>query len=329
LYLAMDLERFLAKCRQGQWRLDELDWSVAPRPMARREEIAVVRYFTNMAGIERLAAALFAAQRRLTDDPVLREIFATFVADEERHAQAAERLAAFYDVHHFERYELSRELIAFRGPFLRAVERVSPEIANAYITGGELLLDVALLRSLDDYVADAMSRQVMELINRDESRHIAMDYFMMERYADAEYRRRQRARKSLVARLRSLLIVGEMLFYARPFLAAVFLDPMELLDPGGTRLKEAFKRMQYLALKPHLEQRPFARFIVTVRRAYNAPVIGALFGGLLSRIGGAPGKYLADLYTADEAARVRAMSVEELAEEALRAKELGRRAGAA
>ena len=59
--------------------------------------------------------------------------------------------------------------------------------ANAYITAGELILDVALLRSLDDYVADEMSHRAMYLINRDESRHIAIDYRMVEYYASPEY----------------------------------------------------------------------------------------------------------------------------------------------
>jgi hypothetical protein len=99
--MGLDLNRMLAKCLQGQWRIRDLDWSVEPRPMSREDETAVVQYFTDMAGIERMAGALFAEQRRRVDDPVLKEIFTTFVVDEERHAQVAERLANFYDVHHY------------------------------------------------------------------------------------------------------------------------------------------------------------------------------------------------------------------------------------
>ena len=64
----MDLERMLAKCRRDQWRADDLDWTLTPRPLSADDEIAVVQYFTNMAGIERLAGArsLFALQRELT-----------------------------------------------------------------------------------------------------------------------------------------------------------------------------------------------------------------------------------------------------------------------
>jgi len=51
--------------------------------------------------------------------------------------------------------------VHFRPHFLAAIEFLPPEIANGYVTAGELLLDVALLRSLNDYVDDAMSHQAM------------------------------------------------------------------------------------------------------------------------------------------------------------------------
>ena len=49
-------------------------------------EEAIVQLFTDMAGIERLAGALFREQGRRVADPTLRAIFATFVTDELRHA---------------------------------------------------------------------------------------------------------------------------------------------------------------------------------------------------------------------------------------------------
>src|SRR5678816_717322 len=116
----------LAKCREGQWDADDLDWSRPPPPMPRAKEEAVVQAFTDMAGIERLAAALFAAQERKTDDPTLRAIFATFVVDEARHAVVAARLARYYDVHRYRAYEQSPALVAFRAPFLAVIELAPP-----------------------------------------------------------------------------------------------------------------------------------------------------------------------------------------------------------
>lgn len=97
----MDLRVMLEKCEREQWRVGDLDWNKQPREMSRADEIAIVQYFTDMAGIERLAGALFAQQMKNADDEVLRRIFATFVKDEVRHAHAAQMLADFYDVHHY------------------------------------------------------------------------------------------------------------------------------------------------------------------------------------------------------------------------------------
>jgi hypothetical protein len=157
----MDLERMLEKCVRDQWSIDDLDWSLPPPELPRDKEEAVVQAFVDMSGIELLAGALFEVQRAKTDDPILKKIFATFVADEKRHSAVAARLAQHYDVHHYREYKESESLTAFRPHFLEVVRHASPEIANAYITAGELILDVALLRSLDDYVDDAMSHRAM------------------------------------------------------------------------------------------------------------------------------------------------------------------------
>src|SRR5882672_3912230 len=112
----------LDKCVRDQWRADDLDWSL-PRPaLPRAKEEAVVQYFTDMAGIELLAGALFEVQRNKTTDPTLKKIFSTFVADEKRHSAVASRLARHYDVHHYKIYTESESLSAFRPHFLRLVE---------------------------------------------------------------------------------------------------------------------------------------------------------------------------------------------------------------
>ncbi|CBL45533.1 Hypothetical protein HDN1F_19500 [gamma proteobacterium HdN1] len=321
----VNLDKMLELCRTRQWKIEDLDWTVKPRPLSREEEIMIVQFFTDMSGIERLAGALFAEQERRAETPILREIFASFVVDEERHAIAAEKLANHYNVHQYKTYELSKDLQKFRPHFLNAVRHVSPEIANAYITAGELMLDIALLRSLNDFVNDDMSHQVMDLINRDEARHVAMDYHMTEYYASAAYQAKVRAEPSpsILDRARASWYVGNMFYHARPFMMAVFLAPMEIVDPQGERLREAIKRMQLLTAKPDVAKRPLARFMNGVRTLHNTPVIGDLFGNVLSRIVGAPSEFLVNLYSEEEAQRARQMSMEQLADEALAAKYTG------
>jgi hypothetical protein len=320
----MDLHRMLDTCHRHQWSADDLDWSAKPRPLTREQETTIVQYFTDMAGIERLAKALFEVQRRLARDPVLKEIFSTFVIDEERHAVVAERLAAHYDVHRYREYRKSRSLEAFAPHFLDAIRYVTADVANMYITAGELLLDVALLRSIDDFVADDMSRQAMHLINRDESRHIAIDYYMVEYYASPEYRACLRAqpRLPLSHYIKGTRALVRVLYHARPFLKSVFLEPMAACDPSGRRLREAFKRIQLLGNRPDVSPRPFARYMQALQAAYQNRGVRMVAGPVLTRLAGVPGKYLENLYSPEEAQRAAEMSYEDLAAEALAAKHL-------
>jgi hypothetical protein len=312
----------LEKCRRDQWSVDDLDWKMTPPSLPREKEEAIVQYFVDMAGIERLAKALFAVQCEKVDDPVLKEIFATFVVDEERHAVAAERLARFYDVHHHRDYVMNDALVHFRPRFLDVVALMPPEIANGYITAGELLLDVALLRSLDDYVADPMSHAAMHLINRDESRHIAIDFHMTEVYASDEFlaAAKRRPRAPLRERARGLGALIRVMWYAQPFLRGVFLDPMERTDPTGRRMREAFKRIQLVSRKPTVARLPFIKFMLRAQDLLQHPVIGKLLEPLILRVVGGDHRAVAILFTDDELRRAQTMSFDELAEDALGAK---------
>ncbi|HUQ08197.1 MAG TPA: ferritin-like domain-containing protein [Kofleriaceae bacterium] len=254
----MDLNRMLEKCQRGQWRTEDLDWSRPPPVMSPEKERAVVQYFTDMAGIERLAAALFETQRAHTTDPVLARIFSTFVTDEQRHARVAELLAAHYDVRQLQVYRQNEELRVFGFHFLEALRHVPAEVATTYVTVGELLLDVALLRSIDAYVDDDMSGEAMERINRDESRHIAVDFYMTEHYASPEYQKWLWSQpwRPLSEHVAALWSLANMFRHARPFFRNVFMAPMERVDPTGLRIAEALARYQALIERPNVRRRP-------------------------------------------------------------------------
>lgn len=319
----MDTARMLQKCVEQQWKVQDLDFNVPPRPLSREDELHVVQYFTDMAEIERFAGALFAEQRRIVDDPTMKKIFATFVADEERHAQVAEKLAAHFNVNKLKDYQPSHGLVDFKPHFLAVLKYLSAEIANSYITGGELMLDVALLRSLNDYVHDDMSSRAMDLINRDESRHIAVDYHMAEFYASPEYQAwlSKQPKKSLLFKLRAVWAFAGVLWYAGPFARQVFFEPMAKTDPSGKRLREAVKRMQLLGNRPHVADRPFSKFQRTLRQINNHPVTGPWLGRLARRLTGSfPEALYQDLFTTEELKTANRMSMDELAEEAVQAK---------
>jgi hypothetical protein len=319
----VELEAMLDKCRREQWSVGDLDWSGRPREMSRDDEIAIVQYFTDMAGIERLAGALFVEQERRAKNTVLREIFKTFVKDEVRHAHAAQMLADYYDVHRYKVYQPSPALRRFTPYFVDAIRHLTPEIANAYITAGELILDVALLRSINDHVHDEMSERAMALINRDESRHIAIDFRMVEYYASEEHLAElsSRRRPSLRQRARASWSLANLIWRGAPFFKDVFFDPMRRVDPSGRRMREAFKRIQILSQKPGVQEHPFTRFMIGLQDVYNdRPVLRVVFGRLIERIVGVSPELIERLYSQEELARARAMSYDELAQEALAAK---------
>ena len=315
----------LEKCRRDQWSLEALDWGQAPRGLSRFEEESVVQYFTNMAGIERLAGALFEEEGRRTNDPQLQEIFASFVRDEERHAEVAERLARHYDRHHYRHYELDPNFRRFSPAFVEAILHLTPEVANVYITTGELILDVALLRSLQSYVDDPLCDQAMQLINRDESRHIAVDFHMVEHYASPAYQAElaRLPKVGLRERVIGWAALSRLLYHARPFLRAVFFEPMDLVDPSGRRLLEAFRRIQIIANRSGVRERPFVRFMLLLQDAFRHPLLGFLFGRLLLRLIGTDARVIQKLYDEADLARAEGMSMDELCEEALALKNVG------
>lgn len=313
----------LRMCHEGQWSPGDLDWSQTPRAMKKDDEMAVVQYFTDMAQIERLAGALFVEQERRARTPVLKKIFGTFVKDEMRHSHVAQMLADHYDVHRYRVYRPSKSLDKFYPHFIDAIRHLPDDVANAYITSGELILDVALLRSIDDFVADPLSSQAMELINRDESRHIAVDYHMVEHYASADYREEKRnaPKKSLAEQAAGARAFAAMTLYGRPFFRDVFFGPMDHVDPTGRRIREAFKRMQLLGAKPGLDDLPLMKFWRTMMNLYEKPWMGRRGKEAVARVIGAEPRFMDRLASDEELARAAAMTFDELAQEALSAKQ--------
>jgi hypothetical protein len=319
----MDLERMARMCREGQWSVGDLDWSQRPREMSVDDERHVVQYFTDMSQIERLAGALFVEQQRRVSDPILKEIYASFVIDEMRHSHVAQMLADHYHVRRLTTYRPSRSLERFFPHFLDAIRHLADDVANAYITGGELILDIALLRSINDFVADPLSAQAMELINRDESRHIAVDYHMVGYYSSDEYKRARAnatEKKSVREHAVAMRAFAAMTLWGRPFFKDVFFGPMDRVDPTGVRLREAFKRMQLLRERPGLEELPLVKFWGQMLALYHQPFMGPRSKEAVARVVGVEPRFMEHLATEEEVARAKRMSLDELAEEALAAK---------
>ena len=159
----------------------------------------------------------------------------------------------------------------------------------------------------------------MHLINRDESRHIAIDFYMTETYCSDAYLAaiKLRPRPTLRQMAFGVRALATMMWHAKPFLQQVFLAPMDRTDPSGRRIQEAFKRIQLVLHKPSVARTPFSRFMIGALAAYNHPVIGRVLGRFLLRALGADPRAAKILFTQEELARSQLMSFDELAAEAL------------
>lgn len=181
--LAMSVipDKMLDRCKAGQWSVNDFDWSNRPQmTFSREDEIRICQLYLDMSYIERIAGNLFFSLSKRLDDPVLKEIYQWCYTDELRHSYAAAKLMDYFDVHQYKVYTLNASMLKCIPYFSRTIETLNPALANSFILAGELILDIALLRGINQYVDDPLSRAVVEKINQDESRHLVMDFYMTE-----------------------------------------------------------------------------------------------------------------------------------------------------
>lgn len=180
----LDLNRVLKATRDGQWSVYDFDWSTpvqAPQRMTgkMRRQAALALLFT--AGLERQASKVFRLNAKHVDDPVAKKIFELFAIDELRHADAevlmAERLGATW-----------RDLPLPVRLFFKGLEgdwfnhgEYAYRIAGAIIVLFELALDSILIATLKSLMDDPLQSEVFRRIDQDESRHLAMDYWLLNR----------------------------------------------------------------------------------------------------------------------------------------------------
>lgn len=182
--MELDLDRMLDAVRAGQWSIDAFDWSAplagADRLDARtRREAGLALVFT--ARLERQAARIFALAADYADDPRAAAIYRLFAIDERRHADAEVLLARRYGVAEGDLPRLLDWSIKVLESNFDTPVRALHELSSASIILFELALDSLLVPSLKDLTDDALQARVFRLIDLDESRHLAMDYWLLDR----------------------------------------------------------------------------------------------------------------------------------------------------
>ncbi|OBI11351.1 MULTISPECIES: reductase [unclassified Mycobacterium] len=241
--MAIDMEAMLAKIKDRQWALADIDWDAPGAETIRPEFRPKLKAFmADLCWIENVGARGFAALAKKAPDPTLAEIYRYFHAEEQRHANAEMALMKRWGM--LDDGELPEPNINIRLSieWLDAFADSMPlSVLGTVIPMLEVALDGALLKFLLDTVEDPVCHQVFEKINNDESRHIAVDFEVLDLIGHA---RARRLAIELIGRTASPGLIIGMLMYV-PLLKRIYGEMAEMgLEPE--RLNNAVKRFKQL-----------------------------------------------------------------------------------
>jgi hypothetical protein len=187
--MELNLDRMLESVRDGQWSVDDFDWSQPLQGadhLSAKEKCEAGLMLLAVAGLERQAARIFdLASQHATDDRAA-AIYRFFAADEKRHAEAETRLARRYGATEADLPLPTRAMLGVMGLQWRRKDRAVLHFeTSAGIVFFELALDSLLIPALKEQVSDPVQAEVFRRIDIDESRHLAMDYWLIEQRGQA------------------------------------------------------------------------------------------------------------------------------------------------
>ena len=189
--MAIEMEAMLAKIKDRQWALADIDWDAAGADTIRPEFRPKLKAFmADLCWIENVGARGFAALAKKAPDPTLAEIYRYFHAEEQRHANAEMALMKRWGMLDDGEFPEPNINIRLAIEWLDAFADDMPlSVLGTVIPMLEVALDGALLKFLLDTVDDPVCHQVFEKINNDESRHIAVDFEVLNMIGHAKARR--------------------------------------------------------------------------------------------------------------------------------------------
>jgi hypothetical protein len=189
--VAIDMEVMLAKIKDRQWALADIDWDAPGADTIRPEFRPKLKAFmADLCWIENVGARGFAALAKKAPDRTLAEIYRYFHAEEQRHANAEMALMKRWGMLDDGEFPKPNVNIRLAIEWLDTYSDSMPlSVLGTVIPMLEVALDGALLKFLLDTVADPVCHQVFEKINNDESRHIAVDFEVLNMIGHGTARR--------------------------------------------------------------------------------------------------------------------------------------------
>ncbi|MEZ0340126.1 ferritin-like domain-containing protein [Mycobacterium sp. pV006] len=195
--MAIDMDAMLAKIKDRQWALADIDWDAPGAERITDEQRPKLKAFmADLCWIENIGARGFAALAKKAPTPTIAEIYRYFHAEEQRHANAELALMKRWGMLD-EVTEGGRPAMPEPNVNIRLAmdwldtyaDDMSLSILGTVIPMLEVALDGALLKFLLEEVDDPVCHQVFEKINNDESRHIAVDFAVLDMIGHADLRR--------------------------------------------------------------------------------------------------------------------------------------------
>jgi len=298
--MAIDMDAMLAKIKHRQWALADIDWD-APGAETISDEFRpkLKAFMADLCWIENVGARGFAALAKKAPTPTLAEIYRYFHAEEQRHANAELALMKRWGMLADGEMPEPNVNIRLAIEWLdRYSDDMSLSVLGTVIPMLEVALDGALLKFLLDEVDDPVCHQVFARVNADESRHLAVDFHVLEMLgAGPMYRLLINGVGTLLTprTLIGLLYYTPLLSRMRDNIIAMGLKEERLYDAigrfgrVGDRSPTTGRNPAYQVLRYHGEmvanrKHPFHRFVGNPLVAVSGHVPKRLLGGLPSWI---------------------------------------------
>ncbi|MGH3467302.1 MAG: ferritin-like domain-containing protein [Thermocrispum sp.] len=181
--MSYDFAAMLQTIKDKQWSLADIDWDAPGADTMTDELRAKMRPFmADLVWIEHVGARGFASLAKKAPTPEVREIYRYFHAEEQKHANAELAL--------MKRWGMLEESGAMPEPNInvKLAIKVLDDFGDSLPLTGlatlipllECALDGALVKFLLEEVHDPVCHEVFRHINSDESRHITVDFQVLE-----------------------------------------------------------------------------------------------------------------------------------------------------
>lgn len=187
----LNLGETLETIKRKQWVLKDIDWDAPGAELVTEEQKPKLKAFmADLMWIEHIGARAFAGMAINAPDPTLREIYRYFHAEEQKHANAELALMKRWGLLGDAEIPLPTLQIAYALDMMdRTADKMSFEMMATQIPMLECALDGALLKFLTDEVKDPLLKVVLNKVNSDESRHLAVGFHVMGMLSAAPLRK--------------------------------------------------------------------------------------------------------------------------------------------